>query len=257
LSGETRESTRSKGPPARTDKILNGTESINSGPAKQAVSFILHHDLGQISFDGALELQERAIEEYREKSTGLPVIFSLEHNPVITCGRSTETSNLLLTEDGYREHGIDVRVIDRGGDVTYHGPGQAVIYPIIALRQHKLRAGEYVALLEEAMIRTCSDYGVNAYRRVGFPGCWTDRGKIGAIGTAVKAGGITKHGLAFNVSTNLDHFNLIVPCGIMDKPVVRLNDLTDSPAETPEVAEKIVNYIADGLCLPIKSKGDI
>ncbi len=201
--------------------------------------------LGRISFDDALAIQEELIEAYRRTGDGLPVIFSLEHDPVITCGRSTQDSNLLLTGDEYEKEGIAVRRIDRGGDVTYHGPGQVVVYPIIALRSHGLRAGEYVHLLEEAMILTCADYGIDAFRRAGFPGCWTEHGKIGAVGTAIKAGGITKHGLSFNVSTSLDHFKLIVPCGITDFPVVRLVDLVENEPDF-EIAENIlVQHVID------------
>lgn len=203
--------------------------------------------LGLISFDDALKLQEEAIAKYRETGEGLPLIFSLEHNPVITCGRSTDRSNLLLSEDEYRSRGIEVRKADRGGDVTYHGPGQVVVYPIVDLRSHGLRPGEYVRLLEEAMIRTCADYGVAAFRRPGFPGCWTKAGKIGATGTSVKSGGITKHGLAFNVRPDKSHFALIVPCGISKFPVARLDDLTGKTLDIAEVEERLVGHVVEQL----------
>jgi len=227
--------------------MMNQQSGDLDTPAGQAFSIGCHSRLGRISFDDALKLQEAAIDKYRATGEGLPVIYSLEHEPVITCGRSTGPENLLLTAGEYEKRGIAVREIDRGGDVTYHGPGQVVVYPIIALRDHGLRVGEYVRLLEDAMIKTCGDFGVEAYRIGGYPGCWTKAGKIGAVGTAVKSGGITKHGLAFNAGTDLRYFDLIVPCGIRDHKVVRLKDLTRKKVEFSDVEMSIVRYIASGL----------
>jgi len=213
----------------------------------------MHRPLGRISFDDALRFQEDAIQHYRSTGQGLPVIFSLEHDPVVTCGRSTDSKNLLLSEDEYRSRGIALRKIDRGGDVTFHGPGQVVVYPIVALRDHGLRAGDFVRILEDAMVQTCAEFGVQAYRRERWPGCWTDEGKIGATGAAVKAGGITKHGLAFNVSVDLGYFDLIVPCGISDHPVVRLVDLVDGPVDQKRVEMGIVRRIAEGLGIEVRT----
>ena len=211
--------------------------------------------LGRISFDNALLIQEKAISEFKSTGKGLPLILSLEHDPVITCGRSTNPANLLLSEKEYSERGIEVRKIDRGGDVTYHGPGQVVIYPILALRDHGLRVTEYVELLEEAMIFTCGDFGIDAFRREGMRGCWTEGGKIGAVGTAVKAGGITKHGLAFNVNPDLEHFGLIVPCGIKNYPVTRLVDLTNEALSLSGVENKLLMHLS-GL-LGLKAEFDM
>ena len=213
--------------------------------AKKPVSFVRHEKLGRISFDDALALQEKAIEDYRNNGEGLPVIFSLEHDPVITCGRSTSDENLLLTPEEYEERGIQVRKIDRGGDVTFHGPGQVVVYPILALRELNLRAGEYVRVLENSMIKTCSEYGVTAFVRTGYPGCWTEDGKIGAIGTAVKAGGLTKHGLAFNVDVDLSYFDLIIPCGITGGKVANLSNLTPDGIVFEDVETSIVRNICE------------
>ncbi len=228
---------------------MPGSQNSN----QQAVSFVSHRKLGRISFDDALGLQEEAIDHYRETGEGLPVIFSLEHEPVITCGRTTDSKNLLLSEDEYQNRGIALRKIDRGGDVTFHGPGQVVVYPILDLRKHHLRVGEYIRLLEDAMIRTCRDWDIEAFRRDGFPGCWTEKGKIGAIGASVKSGGITKHGLSFNVSTDLDYFKLIVPCGIVDFPVVRLADLTDCRVSQDEAEQRIVERIAKLLGIDVNA----
>ena len=218
--------------------------------AHKPVSFV-HKKLGRIAFDDALRLQEKAIDDYRRTGSGLPVIFSLEHEPVITCGRSTSNENLLLSMKEYEERGIQVRHIDRGGDVTFHGPGQVVIYPIINLRALKIRAGEYIRVLENSMIRACGEYGVRAFRKDRYPGCWTDKGKIGAVGASVKAGGITKHGLAFNVDVDLDYFKLIVPCGIRDFPVTRLCDLLNIQVSFSDIETILVNNIASLLGLDL------
>ncbi|MCX6646631.1 MAG: lipoyl(octanoyl) transferase LipB [bacterium] len=214
-----------------------------SKQAEKPVSFVRYQKLGRISFDHALALQEDAIENFRSTGKGLPVIFSLEHDPVITCGRSTKEENLLLKSEEYEKRGIQVRKIDRGGDVTFHGPGQVVVYPILSLRDLNIRAGEYVRVLENSMIRTCAEYGVNASTKDSYPGCWTESGKIGAIGTAVKAGGITKHGLAFNVDVDLEYFKLIIPCGIKDSHVTRLSNLTERKVPFGAVETSIVKNI--------------
>lgn len=203
-----------------------------------------HIRLGRVNFSFADELQDAVIDSYRKKGDFVPVVFTLEHEPVITCGKSTKSANLLLTEEEYKRRGIDVKRIDRGGDVTWHGPGQLVVYPIIDLRKSGLRIGEYVRILEEAMINTLKRFGVEGLRRAGMIGCWTHDGKIGAIGTSVKSGGITKHGLAFNVQPDMENFTLIVPCGIAKYPVTSMEKITGKRFDLSEVAEIIVDELA-------------
>jgi lipoate-protein ligase B len=217
------------------------------------VSFIKHHRLGRILFDDALAMQEKAIDEYRRTGSGLPVIFSLEHEPVITCGRSTSMENLLLSPEEYEDRGIQVRHIDRGGDVTFHGPGQVVVYPVVNLLEFNLRAGEYVRVLEKSMVQAGEKFGVKAFTKNKYPGCWTDKGKIGAIGVSVKAGGITKHGLAFNVDVDLEYFKLIIPCGISGYPVTRLCDLVSEKISFNDVETVIVGNISNLLGLELES----
>ena len=221
-------------------------ESIDTSPLGSP----FHRRLGRISFDDALAIQERTIDKFHKSGTGLPLILSLEHEHVITCGRSTDTKNLLMSWEEYQKRGIDLRFIDRGGDVTYHGPGQVVVYPHVSLRSLGLRAGEYIRVLEECMIQTCADRGVKAFRRDRHPGCWTDAGKIGAVGASIKSGGITKHGLSFNVSTDLSFFDLIVPCGIINHRVVRLADLTDKQVDMGDVELRLVANLVNILGLP-------
>ena len=202
-----------------------------------------HIRLGRISFDEALHSQEEAIARLQKGGFASSIIFSLEHDPVITCGRSAKQANLLLPEHEYLARGIELRRIDRGGDVTWHGPGQVVVYPVLRLGDWGLKPGEYVRLLEETMILTCRDFGVEAFRRQRFPGCWTQAGKIGAVGTSVKAGGITKHGLAFNVCNDLTPFSLIIPCGIQNCLVTRLVDLVVTEVDQTDVENRLVSHL--------------
>jgi lipoyl(octanoyl) transferase len=166
------------------------------------------------------------------------VLLLLEHTPVITLGRNAKAANVLAPETELKARGVEVFETDRGGDVTFHGPGQIVGYPIFDLRgfaaedgrRKTLGAIEYVRRLEEVLIRTCGEFGVPTERVKGLTGVWTtiesveqggDSGKIAAIGVHISRG-VTSHGLALNVSTDLSFFNLIVPCGIADKPVTSM-----------------------------------
>ena len=181
--------------------------------------------LGQVDYSTALELQQtlvRLVKEGRVEHT----LLLLEHPPVITLGRNAGMENIVASRDFLSSKGIDVMETDRGGDVTFHGPGQLVGYPIFDLRGFDPRIGavEFVRKTEEALIRTCGDLGVVTQRVAGLTGVWTEHdppAKIAAIGVHISRG-VTSHGFALNVSTNLDYFKLIVPCGISDKPVTSL-----------------------------------
>ena len=156
-------------------------------------------------------------------------LLLLEHPPVITLGRNARLANVLAPPEFLAQQGVELFDIDRGGDVTFHGPGQLIAYPIFDLRSFdpKVGAVEYVRRLEEVLIRTCSDFGVGTQRIKGLTGVWTyalpdkPEAKIAAIGVHISRS-VTTHGFALNVSTDLDFFSLIVPCGITGKPVTSL-----------------------------------
>jgi lipoyl(octanoyl) transferase len=180
--------------------------------------------LGLVKYDEALELQKQLVEE--RKADRIPdQLLLLEHPPVITLGvRSRDDrSHVLASEEALAREGVELFETGRGGDVTFHGPGQLVGYPIFDLRPDRLDVHRYVRDLEEVMIRIAGAFGVTAERQPGFTGAWVVSGsrdepryeKLAAIGVRI-ARWITSHGFAFNVSTNLDHFDLIVPCGIAD-----------------------------------------
>lgn len=173
------------------------------------------------------------------KKSGMPIesefLFLVEHNPVVTLGKHAKESNLLLPEEILLKQGVSVFHIERGGDVTYHGPGQLVAYPLIDLEAHRLGVKDYVNLLEEVVIRTISDFSIKGERVAGASGVWIGVGtpserKICALGVKCSRF-VTMHGLALNVNTDLNGFRLINPCGFIDKGVTsmarELNGMVD------------------------------
>ncbi|HUU42200.1 MAG TPA: lipoyl synthase, partial [Planctomycetota bacterium] len=148
----------------------------------------------------------------------------VEHPPVVTLGRRADRSNVRVSEDELRRRGFELHETARGGDVTYHGPGQIVGYPIIDLDRHRTGVREYLRLLEEVLIRTLAEFDIDGRRIDGLTGVWTDRGKVAAIGVAVRRW-ITYHGFALNVNTDLSHFRVITPCGISGRPVTSLAEI--------------------------------
>ena len=188
--------------------------------------------LGRTDYQRALHLQEQLVELRRSGQIG-DTLLLLEHPPVLTLGRNADRTHVSATEAELSARGIALHIIKRGGDVTYHGPGQLVGYPIVDLRSHALLSGarlgvvDFVRRLEEALIRVAGEYGVPATRIAGRTGVWTVAGgsiaekKLAAIGIHVSRG-ITSHGFALNVSADLRDFALIVPCGIADREVTNL-----------------------------------
>ena len=201
--------------------------------------------LGVIAYDEGLALQRELVEQRRAGRVP-DLLLLLEHPPVITLGVRSEIAraNVVATSERLADLGIAVHETGRGGDVTYHGPGQLVGYPILDLRPDRCDVHNYVRDLEEVMIRTCADYGVAAGRIAGLTGTWVGAEKIGAIGIRISRW-ITSHGFAFNVCTDLDHFKLIVPCGIADRGVTSLAQVTGQQVSTIEVADAIVRHFAE------------
>ena len=190
--------------------------------------------LGLVPYDEALAMQRQLVEERRAGRVP-DLLLLLQHPAVITLGVKGDggRANIVATDERLAELGIAVQETGRGGDVTYHGPGQIVGYPILDLKPDRCDVHRYVRDLEEVMIRVCADYGVTAGRIKGLTGTWVGAEKIGAIGVRLSRW-ITSHGFAFNVSTDLDHFKLIVPCGISDRGVTSLERAT---GRRPTVAE--------------------
>jgi lipoyl(octanoyl) transferase len=200
--------------------------------------------LGVVSYADGLALQERLVQD--RKAGRIPdTLLLLQHPHVITVGvRKNGASNIIAAAEHLAELGVEVLNSGRGGDVTYHGPGQIVGYPILDLRPDRQDVHRYVRDLEEVMIRTCAEFGVRANRIAGLTGAWVGNDKIGAIGVRISRW-ITSHGFAFNVNSNLDFFTLIVPCGIADRGVTSLAKVTGHNHELSTVEDAIVRHVLD------------
>jgi lipoyl(octanoyl) transferase len=195
--------------------------------------------LGRIEYGKALELQQRLVEE-RKRGAGPDQLLLLEHPHVITLGRNGRMENLLASDEVLERAGISFFPTDRGGDVTYHGPGQLVGYPILDLREWKRDVGAYVRGVEQAIIDTVGEYGIEAGRIPKLTGVWVGDRKIAAIGVHISRW-VTSHGFALNVSTDLTYFQYIVPCGLT-KPVTSMAQL-GVRASLDEVGERLaVNF---------------
>jgi lipoyl(octanoyl) transferase len=204
--------------------------------------------LGYVFYGAGLRMQELCVEKVKEKGTPDQVLI-LEHNPVFTLGRNATRGDIHVHDAFLEERGVEVFQTDRGGQVTYHGPGQIVAYPICNLKGGREDLGRFVRGIEEVMIRTAGDFGVTAQRLQGFPGVWVDtpRGweKLGALGIHLSKW-ISTHGIAFNVSTELHHFRWITPCGITDKGVCSLASLLGEAAPTwAQAADRMEVHFAD------------
>jgi len=201
--------------------------------------------LGVVPYGDALQLQRSLVEERRAGRVP-DLLLLLQHPPVITLGVKGDggRSNIVATDARLAELGIEVAETGRGGDVTYHGPGQIVGYPVVDLKPDRCDVHRYVRDLEEMMIRVCADYGVAAGRIKGLTGAWVGAEKIGAIGVRISRW-ITSHGFALNVQTNLQHFELIVPCGISDRGVTSLEKATGRSLTIGDVEDRLAGHFAD------------
>jgi len=196
--------------------------------------------LGLVGYEDGLRLQREFVA--RRKAGTIPdTLLLLEHPHVYTLGRNAKTENLLISVEQIAARGAQVFEIDRGGDVTYHGPGQLVGYPILDLAQHRRDIAWYMRCLEEVLIAVAGEYGLEAGRLAGAPGVWVGNDKLAAMGVHISRW-VTSHGFAFNVNTDLRYFDYIVPCGLRDKGVTSLQKLLGRPVEMEEVAGRVVGH---------------
>lgn len=196
-------------------------------------------------YDEALALQRALVDERRAERVP-DLLLLVQHPPVITLGVKGDggRSHIVAPPDHLDRLGIGIHETGRGGDVTYHGPGQLVGYPIIDLKPDRQDVHRYVRDIEEVMIRMAADFGQTASRIEGLTGAWVGAEKLAAIGVRISRW-ITMHGFAFNVTTNLEHFRLIVPCGIGDRGVTSLQKLTGRDIDLAEVEASCVRHFAD------------
>ncbi len=205
-------------------------------------------DRGRESYRTVWDLQKdlfnRLVDEKRNsgKVENEYLIF-VEHDPVYTMGRRAKETNMLMSDEWLQQHGIECIPIERGGDITFHGPGQLVAYPIIDLQAHKIGVRDYVNILEQAVINTIATYGITGERIDGATGVWIGKGtsserKICAIGVKCSRS-VTMHGLALNASTDLNYFRAINPCGFTDKGVTSISEECDKPVDLEEVKSRL------------------
>ena len=197
--------------------------------------------LGRVSYADGLDLQARLVKQRQAREIPDQLLL-LEHDPVFTLGRNARKENVLFSEEALRERGFEVFESGRGGDVTYHGPGQVVGYPILDLSPDRKDVHRYVRDLEEVMIRCLADYGIEAGRVEGMSGTWVGQEKVGAIGVRISRW-VTSHGFALNVSTDLSAFDLIVPCGIKGRGVTSLEHLLGRPVALDEVMDRLAVHL--------------
>ncbi len=176
---------------------------------------------------------QEVLVDLRSKDEIPDILLMLEHSPVITLGLRSRPEEVLVSEVELKKLNIAMFKTVRGGSVTYHGPGQIVIYPILKLGGTEADAHSYLANLEEVAIRTCAYFGVDAFRKKGKTGAWTSQGKIAAIGVRFKRW-ITFHGMSFNVAPNMKHFQLIIPCGLIGERVISLKEILNEKKPTIE-----------------------
>lgn len=200
--------------------------------------------LGKCEYDKALDIQYKVLEK-RQKDEIADTLILVEHPPVITIGKNGKESNIVASPEYLKSQGISVFETNRGGDVTYHGPGQIVGYPIVKLNSLGIGVRDFVNGLEDIFIKLLKDkYNIEAGRDNENTGVWVGNEKITAIGLAVKRG-VTMHGFAFNVNTILQHFMLIVPCGIVGKGVASVEKLTGGKADFEEMNKEVREYFCE------------
>jgi lipoyl(octanoyl) transferase len=208
--------------------------------------------LGRVPYAEGLRIQEQLVAE-RQAGRIVDVLLLLEHEPVFTMGRNARAENVLLSSEALRARGFEIFETGRGGDVTYHGPGQVVGYPILELPPDRRDVHRYVRDLEEVMIRACADYGITAGRIQGKTGTWVGSDKVGAIGVRI-ARWVTSHGFALNVANDLAPFALIVPCGIRDHGVTSVSRVLGREVAIDEVAGRLAAHVEAVFDLEIVSR---
>ena len=198
-------------------------------------------NLDTVPYEEAFDLQKKLV-ELRIQDKINDTLILLEHPPVFTITRKDTIKNILVSPDELKEKGIAVCKTNRGGDITYHGHGQLVGYPIMDLKEHGKDLHKYIRNIEEMIINLLTDYGISAHRDKRHPGVWVEEEKIAAIGISVKSSWITMHGFSLNINPDLSHYSLIVPCGITDKGVTSLSKLLRTSVSHKDVRQKLIQH---------------
>jgi len=189
---------------------------------------------GRVPYCDGLDMLDATVLK-RMKNEIPNTLLLLEHPPTYTLGMRGKMSHLLTPQSELKSRNINVHRIDRGGDITFHGPGQLVGYPVLDMKKMNLDIRQYIEKLENVIIRSIAGFGISASRVAGFPGAWVDNDKIAAIGVKINAAGISSHGFAINANTDLAFFNNIIPCGLHDKKVTSLAEITGHPIDMAQM----------------------
>jgi len=208
-------------------------------------------DLGLMPYGPAFAIQEQILQARVGGQLG-PTVILQENLPVFTIGRSGSRANILATRDDLQQRGIDVLEVNRGGDVTYHGPGQLIVSPLLYLGDVGLNANQYLHRLEDVLIELLAGYDIRTGKKEGYPGVWLEDAKIAAVGIAVKHG-FTFHGFSLNVNPELDCFNLINPCGVSRMPVTSIQQVLGESPPMAQVKIRLKQILEE--CFAIETRG--
>jgi lipoyl(octanoyl) transferase len=208
-------------------------------------------DLGLMPYAPAFAIQEQILQARLGGQLGSTVILQ-ENPPVFTIGRSGSRDNILATHDDLQQRGIDVLEVNRGGDVTYHGPGQLIVSPLLYLGDIGLNANQYLHRLEDVLIELLARYDIRSGKKEGYPGVWFKDAKIAAVGIAVKHG-FTFHGFSLNVNPDLDSFNLINPCGVSRMPVTSIRQVLGKSPPMAQVKTRLKQILEESFALETRS----
>jgi lipoyl(octanoyl) transferase len=223
---------------------------VQEGPGLSSRIVCLADYLGTMAYDRALKLQETLMLA-RARRAVTDVLLLLQHPHVFTVGRFRGETDITVPAEILNREGIAVLHTNRGGGITYHGPGQLVGYPIISLKERSLGVREYISKLEATIIRLLSDFGIRAYRDTDYPGVWVDGEKICSVGIRVSRG-VTAHGFALNVNTDLRHFEYINPCGLSDKVMTSISKVLGYRVEVEAVIKPLLDSFSTTFGLQIE-----
>lgn len=207
-------------------------------------------DLGLMPYEPAFAIQERILEARMRDRLPSTIILQ-ENSSVFTIGRSGSRSNILASADELQRLGIEVLEVNRGGDITYHGPGQLIVSPLLYLGDVDLNANQYLHRLEDVLIDLLSTFGIRTYKKKDYPGVWWNQAKIGAVGIAVKHG-YTFHGFSLNVNLDLAPFNLINPCGVSQMLITSLHQILGHEIPMAEIKEKLHEIMMETFSLSMR-----
>jgi len=210
------------------------------------------YQLGLIEYQQACDFQEK-LQQERIAGRCADSLLLLEHPPTFTMGRTDDAKNLLISPSVLSDKGISIYPTDRGGSITWHGPGQLVVYPILDLRDREMDIHKYISDLEEVIIRTLKAFSISSERDVNHIGVWVGSEKIAAIGVNIKKW-VTKHGFAININSDLSHFSLIHPCGITDRGVTTMTRILGYCVPTDKVREVVIKEFAEIFGMVVKMK---